>query len=67
MPVPVLQLPVAEILKLYEKQRLSPVEVTQACLKQVLKYNPVLNALCHMDERLALHQAKASEKRWAKG
>ncbi|MEZ0224193.1 MAG: amidase [Alphaproteobacteria bacterium] len=62
-----LRLPVAEILKLYEKKRLSPVEVTQACLKQVLKYNPVLNALCHMDERLALHQAKASEKRWAKG
>lgn len=67
MPVSVLQLPVAEILKLYEKQRLSPVEVTQACLKQVLKYNPVLNALCHMDERLALHQAKASERRWARG
>lgn len=67
MPSNPLKLPVAEILKLYEKKRLSPVEVTQACLKQVLKYNPVLNALCHMDERLALHQAKASEKRWAKG
>lgn len=62
-----LRLPVSEILKLYEKKQLSPVEVTQACLKQVLKYNPVLNALCYMDERLALHQAKASEKRWAKG
>ncbi len=67
MPVSPLQLPVAEILKLYEKKRLSPVEVTETCLKQVLKYNPVLNALCHMDERLALHQAKAAEKRWAKG
>ena len=67
MSASVLHLPVADILKLYEKKRLSPVEVTQACLKQVLKYNPVLNALCHMDERLALHQAKAAEKRWAKG
>lgn len=67
MPASLLQMPVAEILKLYEKKRLSPVEVTQGCLKQVLKYNPILNALCHMDERLALHQAKASERRWQKG
>jgi aspartyl-tRNA(Asn)/glutamyl-tRNA(Gln) amidotransferase subunit A len=67
MSLEVLQLPVLDIVKLYEKKKLSPVEVVQACLKQVLKYNPVLNALCHMDERLALHQAKAAEKRWAKG
>ncbi len=63
----VLRLTVPEILSLYEKKKLSPVEVTQACLKQVLKYNPVLNALCQMDERAALHQAKTSEKRWMKG
>lgn len=67
MPLPLLSLPVPEIIKAYEKKQLSPVEVTQACLKQALKYNPVLNALCHMDERLALHQAKASAKRWARG
>lgn len=62
-----LRLTVPEILALYEKKKLSPVEVTQACLKQVLKYNPVLNALCQMDESAALHQAKTSEKRWMKG
>ncbi len=63
----ILQLSAGEILKLYEKKKLSPVEVTQACLKQVLKYNPAMNALSFMDERAALHQAKVSEKRWMKG
>lgn len=63
----VLSLSVPEILKLYEKKRLSPVEVTEACLKQVLKYNPVLNALCYMDEKAALRQARVAEKRWAQG
>lgn len=52
---------------LYQKRRLSPVEVAQACLKQVLKYNPALNAICHMDEKAALHQARASERRWKEG
>lgn len=63
----ILRLSVPEILKLYEKKKLSPVEVTEACLKQVLKYNPVLNALCFMDEKAVLHQARVSEKRWLKG
>ncbi|HYD18394.1 MAG TPA: amidase [Patescibacteria group bacterium] len=63
----ILALAVPEILSLYEKKKLSPVEVTQACLKQILKYNPVLNALSIMDERHALQQAKTAEKRWAKG
>lgn len=67
MTTDVLQLSVPDILRLYEKKKLSPVEVTQACLKQVLKYNPVLNALSYMDEKAALHQARVSEKRWMKG
>ncbi|MDE1151356.1 MAG: amidase [Micavibrio sp.] len=67
MTTDLLKLSAAEILKLYEKKKLSPVEVTAACLKQVLKYNPALNALSFMDERAALHQARVSEKRWMKG
>lgn len=67
MSADILRLGVSELAKLYEKKQLSPVEVTQACLKQVLKYNPVLNALCHMDESAAVHQARASEKRYMKG
>ncbi|MBI1215296.1 MAG: amidase [Alphaproteobacteria bacterium] len=63
----ILQLSAPAILRLYEKKQLSPVEVTQAALKQVLKYNPAMNALCFMDEKAALHQARVSEKRWYKG
>lgn len=67
MSTDLLRLGVPEILGLYEKKKLSPVEVTEACLKQALKYNPVLNALCYMDEKAALHQARVSERRWMKG
>jgi aspartyl-tRNA(Asn)/glutamyl-tRNA(Gln) amidotransferase subunit A len=56
-----------EMLSLYKSGKLSPVEATEACLKQILKYNPVLNAVCFMDEKVALHQAKGAEKRWRKG
>ena len=63
----IMQLSVADILKLYRKKSLSPVEVTQSCLKQIIKYNPVLNALCFMDERATLHQARRAEKKWMKG
>jgi aspartyl-tRNA(Asn)/glutamyl-tRNA(Gln) amidotransferase subunit A len=55
------------MLNLYKSRKLSPVDVTEACLKQVLKYNPVLNAICFMDEKSALHQARSAEKRWQKG
>ncbi len=57
----------AELLKLYEKKKLSPVEAVESCLKQILKYNPVLNAFSYLDEQQAVHQAKASARRWAKG
>lgn len=61
-----LGLPVAELLGLYRAKKASPVEATQACLRQILKYNAAMNALCYMDEKAALHQARASEKRWMK-
>ncbi len=63
----VLRLPVREILALYQLKKLSPVEVTQACLKQILKYNPMLNAFALLDEKQALRQARGSEKRWMRG
>jgi aspartyl-tRNA(Asn)/glutamyl-tRNA(Gln) amidotransferase subunit A len=59
-------LPVADILTLYKKKKLSPVEVTGACLRQVFKYNPVLNAFSLLDESHAQHQAVGSEQRWMK-
>lgn len=67
MPTSPLQLSAAELLKLYEKKKFSPVAAVESCLKQILKYNPVLNAFSYLDEQAALHQAKASERRWQKG
>ncbi|MCE9507226.1 MAG: amidase [Alphaproteobacteria bacterium] len=60
------QLPIREIMALYQRRKLSPVEVTEACLKQILKYNPALNAFSFLDEKYALHQARGSESRWMK-
>ena len=64
--MPPVSLPVSEILTLYKRRKLSPVEVTQACLKQILKYNPALNAFSYLDEKQALHRARSAESRWMK-
>lgn len=62
-----LRLSVPELLKLYKAKKASPVDAAKESLKQALKYNPIFNALCFMDEKATLHQAKASEKRWMNG
>lgn len=67
MSASILHLPVREVLSLYQRRKLSPVEVLEACLKQTLKYNPALNAFAYLDEKQALRLAKGSEKRWMQG
>lgn len=67
MTPPLLTLSVSEILSQFASRKLSPVDVAHACLKQVLKYNPAMNAFCFMEESMFLRHAKAAEKRWAKG
>ena len=67
MPTDILRLTAPEILKRYDKKRLSPVEVVRACIAQVRKHNPACNAITVMDEKRALCRAKASEKRWMDG
>ena len=57
----------AKLIKAYKKKRLSPVEVVRACLGQIARHDSKLNAMCLVDETLALKQAKASEARWHKG
>lgn len=56
-----------ELLKLYGKKKLSPVEATRAALVRLERFNPVLNCMQHVDAEGALKAAKAAEKRWAKG
>jgi len=56
-----------EILALYRKKKLSPVEVTRATLERIDQLNPVLNAFCYLDADAALKSAKQAEQRWLKG
>lgn len=55
-----------KLVKAYKKRKLSPVEVTRACLNQIARHDLALNAMCLVDEKSALKQAKASEARWHK-
>ena len=57
----------AELLALYRKKKLSPVEVTRATLDRIEKLNPLLNAFCLVDKKQAMESARQSEKRWLKG
>ena len=55
------------LLSLYRKRKLSPVEATRAALAKIERFEPVLNAFVLVDEKKALADARASERRWAKG
>jgi aspartyl-tRNA(Asn)/glutamyl-tRNA(Gln) amidotransferase subunit A len=57
----------ATLSKGYAKRRFSPLDVTRECLAQIARCDGALNAMVHVDEKLALEQAAASEKRWNKG
>ena len=57
----------AAMAKAYRSGKLSPVEVARACLDQIARQDRALNAMCLVDERSALKQAKASEARWRRG
>ncbi|AZD23081.1 Amidase family protein [Pseudomonas chlororaphis subsp. aurantiaca] len=56
-----------ELLAHYRDKRLSPVEVTEDALARIERFNPQVNAYCHVDPQGALDAAKASEQRWLKG
>ena len=55
-----------ELLDLYRKHELSPVEVARAVLERTHKFNGKLNAFCLINENFE-KEAKASEARWLKG
>jgi len=56
-----------ELLALYRKKSVSPVEVARAALERIGKLNPVLNAFCFLDSKATLKSARESEQRWLKG
>jgi aspartyl-tRNA(Asn)/glutamyl-tRNA(Gln) amidotransferase subunit A len=53
-----------ELLALYRKKKLSPVEVTKAVYERIEKLNPLLNAFCFLEP--SLKEARKSEQRWLK-
>jgi aspartyl-tRNA(Asn)/glutamyl-tRNA(Gln) amidotransferase subunit A len=57
----------AELLRLYRRRELSPVEVTRDQLDRIEKFQPIINAFVIIDRAGALEAAKASEARWQKG
>ncbi|MGY2291196.1 amidase [Pseudomonas sp. SDO528_S397] len=61
------ELSAVELLARFRDKTLSPVEVTEDALQRIERYNPVVNAYCHVDPEGALNAARASEQRWFKG
>ncbi len=59
-------LPATELRRLVAAREVSPVEVVEACLARVQRYNPVINAVVTLNER-ALDDARDLERRLARG
>ena len=60
-------LPAADLLEAYQSRALSPVEVTQAVLAQIERWEPHICATWLLRPEQALAQARASEARWRNG
>ncbi|WP_346837240.1 amidase [Microbulbifer sp. SAOS-129_SWC] len=56
-----------ELLQGYKDKTFSPVEVTQALLRQISRCNPVVNAFNLVDEETTLEYARGSEQRYQDG
>ena len=60
-------LPAHELLAAYRQRTLSPVEVTQAVLAHIERWEPHIHATYLLRPEAALAQARASEARWLRG
>ncbi len=56
-----------ELLRLYRKKELSPVDVIQTTLRRLETFERAVNAFVLYDPESALSAARASETRWQKG
>lgn len=63
----VVDLDACALLEAYRARDLSPVDVAEALLSRIERYDPVLGAWCHLDPERSLAEARASEDRWARG
>ena len=56
-----------ELLDLYRRKSLSPVEATEAVLARIARWEPSLKATYALDPEAALAAARLSEERWRRG
>jgi aspartyl-tRNA(Asn)/glutamyl-tRNA(Gln) amidotransferase subunit A len=54
----------ADLLRLYRRRELSPVDVVRDALARISRFQPQINAFVLVDEDAALNAARASEARW---
>ncbi|HEX2216180.1 MAG TPA: amidase [Xanthobacteraceae bacterium] len=57
----------ADLVRLYRRRELSPVEVVRDVLARIERFNPTINAFVLVDGEGALAAARESEARWANG
>jgi aspartyl-tRNA(Asn)/glutamyl-tRNA(Gln) amidotransferase subunit A len=57
----------ADLLRLYRRRELSPVEAVRDALARIERFEPRINAFVHVDHDGALAAARASEARWQGG
>ncbi len=53
---------ILELAELFRSGKVSPVELTQNCLDQIEKFNPILNAFITVTDENALTQARQAEE-----
>jgi len=61
------QLSARDLVALYGKRALSPVETVKATLARIERMNPLVNAYCYLDAEGAVAAARAAEGRWLAG
>ena len=67
MATDISQLGTGDLLQLYRRRELSPVEVVRDALARIERFQPLINAFVLVDADNALAAARASEARWSKG
>ena len=67
MTASLLDLSIVDAMDLMKRKELSPVDLTQAYLDNISKYNEDINAYITVTSEIALQQAKAAEARYAAG
>ena len=63
----VADLTAGEMVALYKRRELSPVESAEACLARVRAHNETVNAYNFLNEELTFAAARRSEERWRRG